>query len=48
MIETINQPDKCFRGSVEPHMHRISSGIVRIERRGGEVVELPNVVPIYT
>ena len=35
-----NQPDECFRGSVEPHMHRISSGIVRIERRGGEVVEL--------
>jgi len=36
----LNQPDECFRGSVEPHMHRISSGIVRIERRGGEVVEL--------
>ena len=20
-----NQPDECFRGSIEPHMHRISS-----------------------
>jgi len=34
------QPDECFRDSVEPHVHRISLGIVRIERRGGEVVEL--------
>jgi len=43
-----NQLDECFRGSVEPHMHRISSGIARIERSGGEVVKLLNVVPIYT
>ena len=36
----VNQPDECFRGSIVLHMHRISSEIVRIERRGGEVVEL--------
>ena len=28
-------------------MHQISSEIVGIERRGGEAVKLPNVVPIY-
>ena len=43
-----NQPDECFRGSVEPTMHWISSEIVGNERRGGEAVKLPNVVPIYT
>ena len=31
-----------FRGSVEPHMHGISLGIVRIERKGGEAVKLSN------
>ena len=35
----INQQEECFGGSVVLHMHRISSGIVGIERRGGEVVE---------
>ena len=37
-----NQPDECFRGSVEPHMHRISLGIghARAEmRRSGRTVE---------
>ena len=34
-----NQPDECFRGSIEPHMHRISSEIVGIERRSGRTAK---------
>ena len=48
MIETtINWSDECSRGSVEPHMHWISSGIASFERKGGEAVELSYGVLIY-
>jgi hypothetical protein len=36
----INQPKECSRGSVVLNMHGISLGIVGIERKGGEAVEV--------